>query len=134
MGYRLLVGFNILLSMVVQQHVVILEFSQEKPSASPLLFHLGDPSKSRKLRGTCSNRQFGLGVQNKAVQRLTEFWKENTWVIASTLFQQHKRRVYTWTPPGGQYQIQLDYICRPRWRSFIQSAKTRLGADCSSDH
>ena len=56
-------------------------------------------------------------------------------VIANTLFQQHKRRLYTWTSPDCQYQNQIDYIlCSQRWRSSIQSAKTRLGADCGSDH
>ena len=53
---------------------------------------------------------FGLGVQNEAVQRLTEFRQENTLVIANTLFQQYKRRLYTWTSPDGQYQNQFDYI------------------------
>ena len=58
-----------------------------------------------------------------------------TLVIANTLFQQHKRRLYTWTSPDGQHQNQLDYIfCSQRWISSIQSAKTRLGADCGSDH
>ena len=56
-------------------------------------------------------------------------------VKANTLFQQHKRRLYTWTSPDGQHQNQIDYIlCSQRWRSSIQSAKTRLGADCGSDH
>ena len=56
-------------------------------------------------------------------------------VIANTLFQQHKRRLYTWTSPDGQYQNQIDYIiCSQRCRSSIQSAKTRPGADCASDH
>ena len=56
-------------------------------------------------------------------------------VIANTLFQQHKRRLYTWTSPDGQYQKQIDYIlCSQRWRISIQSPKTRLGADCGSDH
>ena len=51
-----------------------------------------------------------------------------------TLFQQHKRRLYTWTSPDSQYQYQIDYIlCTQRWSS-TQSAKTRLGADCGSDH
>ena len=77
----------------------------------------------------------GLGVQNETGQRLTEFCQENTLVIANTLFQQHKRRLYTWTSPDGQYQNQFDYIlCSQRWRSSIQSAKTRLGADCASNH
>ena len=53
----------------------------------------------------------------------------------NTLFQQHKRRLYTWTSPDGQHQNQIDYIlCSQRWRSSIQSAKTRPGADCGSDH
>ena len=79
--------------------------------------------------------KFGFGVQNEAVQRLTEFCQENALVITNTLFQQHKRRLYTWTSPDGQHLNQIDYIlCSQRWRSSIQSAKTRLGADCGSDH
>ena len=55
--------------------------------------------------------------------------------MANTLFQQHKRRLYTWTSPDGQYRNQIDYIlCSQRWRSSIQPAKTRRGADCGSDH
>ena len=52
--------------------------------------------------------KFGLGVQNEAGQRLIEFCQENTLVIANTLFQQHKRRFYTWTSPDGQHQNQID--------------------------
>ena len=79
--------------------------------------------------------KFDLEVQNEAGQRLIEFCQENALVIANTLFQQHKRRLYTWTPPDGQHRNQLDYIlCSQRWRSSIQSAKTRSGADCGSDH
>ena len=78
---------------------------------------------------------FGLGMQNEAGQRLIEFSQENALVIANTLFQQHKRRLYTWTSPDGQYRNQIDYIlCRQRLRSSIQLAKTRLRADCGSDH
>ena len=58
---------------------------------------------------------------------IIEFCPKNTLVIANTLFQQHKRRLYTWISPDGQHQNQ-------RWTSSIQSAKTRLGADCGSDH
>ena len=79
--------------------------------------------------------KFGLGVQNKAGQRLTEFCQENALVRANTFFQQHKRRLYTWTSLDGQYQNQIDCIlCSQRWRNSIQSAKTRPGADCGSDH
>ena len=80
-------------------------------------------------------RKFGLGVQNETGQRLSEFCQENALVIANTLFQQHKRRLYTWTSPDGQHLNQIDYIlCSQRWRSSIQSAEMRLGADCGSDH
>ena len=78
--------------------------------------------------------KFGLRIRNEAGQRLIEFCQENALVIANTLFQQH-RRLYTWTSPDGQHQNQIDYIfCSQRWRSSIQPAKTRLGADCGSDH
>ena len=79
--------------------------------------------------------KFGLGVQNEAGQRLIEFGQENTLVIANTHFQQDKRRLYTWTSLDGQHQNQTDYIlCSRRWRSSIQSAKTRPGADYGTDH
>ena len=61
---------------------------------------------------------------------LTKFCQENAFVIANTLFQQHKKRLYTWTSPDDQYQYQTDHILwSQRWRSSIQSAKTRLGPD-----
>ena len=79
--------------------------------------------------------KFGLGVQNEAGQRLTEFCQENALVIANTLFQQNKRRLYTWTSLDGQYQNQTDYIlCSRRWTNYIQSEKTRPGVDCASGH
>ena len=53
---------------------------------------------SQELQG-----KFGFGVQNEIVQRLIEFCQENTLVIANTLFQQQKRRLYTWTSPDGQH-------------------------------
>ena len=68
--------------------------------------------------------KFGLGVQNEAGQRLIEFCQENTLVIANTLFQPYKRRLYTWISPDGQHQNQIDYIlCSQRWRSSIQQQK-----------
>ena len=54
--------------------------------------------------------KFGLGVQNEAGQRPVEFCQEYALVIANTLFQQQKRRLYTWTSPDGQHRNQLDYI------------------------
>ena len=88
---------------------------------------------SQELPGVTD--KFGLGVQKEAKQRLTEFCQENTLVITNTHFQQHKRRLYTWTSPDGQHWNQIAYIlCSQRWRSPMQPAKTRLRADCGSDH
>ena len=79
--------------------------------------------------------KFGLGVQNEAGQRLTGFCQENVLIIVNILFQQHKRQLYTWTSPDGQHRNKIAYIsCSQRWRSSIQSAKTRTGTDCDSDH
>ena len=64
-----------------------------------------------------------------------EFCQKNALVIANTLFQQHKRRLYTWKSQDCQHQNETDYIlCSQRWRSSIQSGKTRPGADCGSYH
>ena len=81
--------------------------------------------------------RFGLRIQNEAGQRLTGFCQETTLVIANTLFQQHKRRLYTRTSADDQHQNQIDYIlCSQRWRSSIQSAKKKqkTGANWGSDH
>ena len=50
-----------------------------------------------------------------------------------TPFPQHRRRLYTWTSSDGQHRNQIDVLCSQRWRSSIQSTKTRPGADCGSD-
>ena len=69
------------------------------------------------------------------MERQTELCEENALVIANTLFQQHKRRLYTWTSPDSQYVNQIDYIpCSLRQRSYIKSAQTRLEHGCASDH
>ena len=54
--------------------------------------------------------KFNLGVQNEVGQWLIKYSQENALVIAHTLFQQHKRRLYTWTSPDGQYRNQINYI------------------------
>ena len=99
-------------------------------------FHYKDWNAKVGSKETCGVAgKFGLGVQNEAGQRLIEFCQENTLVIANTLFQQHRRRLYTRTSPDGQHRNQIDYILSSqRWRSSIQSVKTRPGADCDSDH
>ena len=106
----------------------------ELTSKKDVLFITGDWDAkvgSQEIPGETG--KFGLGVQNEAGQTLIELCQENTLLITNTPFQQHKRRLYTWTSPDGQYQSNIDYIlCSQRWRSSIQSAKTRLGADCGS--
>ena len=70
--------------------------------------------------------KFGLGVRNEAGQSLREIYQENMLVIANTLLQQHKRRLYTWTSPDSQHQNQIDYIlCSQRWRSFYTVSKNK---------
>ena len=76
-----------------------------------MLFIIGDWNAkvgSQEIPGvTC---EFGLGVQNEAGQGLIEFCQKNALIIANTLFQQHKRRLYTWTSPDGHQRNQVDYI------------------------
>ena len=64
-----------------------------------------EPQVGQEIPGVTG--KFGLGVQNKVGQRLTEFCQENAEVMANTLFQQHKRRLYTWTSPEGQHRNQI---------------------------
>ena len=77
------------------------------------LFIIGDWNEkagSQEIPGVTG--KFGHGVQNEAEQRLTEFCQENTLVIANTLFQKHKRQLYTWTSPDGQGNgTPLQYSC-----------------------
>ena len=75
------------------------------------LFTLEDwvaKAESQEIPGVTGT--FALGIQNEAWQRLIEFCQENALIIANTLLQQHKRRLYIWTSPDGQYQSLTDYI------------------------
>ena len=89
------------------------------------LFIIGDWNEkvgSQETPGVTG--KFGLGIQKEAGQRLIEFCQKNALVIANTLFQKHKRRLYTWTSPDGQHQNQTDYIiCSQRWRSLYSQQK-----------
>ena len=99
-------------------------------------FHYrGLKCKSRKSRNTCSNRQIWPWNTEWSRAKTNRVLPRKCTVIANTLFQQQKTRLYTWTSPNGQHRNQIDYIlCSQRWRSSIQSTKTRPGADCGSDH
>ena len=90
--------------------------------------------KSSKSRDTWSNKQVWPWSTKWSRAKKNLLAREHTG-HSNTLSQQHKRRLYTWTSPDGQHQKQIDYIlCNQRCRSSIQSAKTRLGADCGSGH
>ena len=99
-------------------------------------FHYrGLECKSRKSKNTWSNRQIWPWNTEWSRAKANTVLQLNALVIANPLFQQHKRKLYMWTSPDGQHQNQIDYIlCSQRWRSSIQSAKTRPGAHCGSDH
>ena len=120
----------------VEQFYEDLQDLLELTPKKDVLFIIGDWNAKVKTQETPgATGKFGLGVWNEAGQRLIEFCQENTLVIANTLFQQYKRRLYTWTSPDGQHRNQMDYIlCSQKWGSSIQSAKTRLGADYGSDY
>ena len=83
----------------------------ELTSKNNVLFIIGDWNAkvgSQETPGVTG--KFGLGIWNEVGQRLIEFCQENALVLANTLFQQHKRRLYTWTSPDGQFPNQTDYI------------------------
>ena len=108
---------------------------EKTPTKRCPFYYRGLECKNRSQEIPGATGKFGLGIQNEAGQRIKEFFQENALVITNTLFQQHKRRCYTWTSPDGQFRNHIDCIlCSQRWRSTIQSAKTRPGADCGSDH
>ena len=88
-------------------------------------FHLrGLGCKSRQSRDTWIIRQVWPWRTKWSRAKANRVLKENTLVIVNTLFQQHKRRLYTWTSPDGQLRNQTDYIlCSQRWSSSIQSEK-----------
>ena len=104
----------------------LLELTPQKD----VLFIIGDWNAkvgSQETPGVTG--KFGLGIWNVAGQRLIELCQENALVIANTLFQQHKRRLYTWTSLDCQHQNQTDYIlCIQRWTCSIQSAKNKAGS------
>ena len=107
------------LRWMVEQFYEDLQSLLELTPKKDVLFIIGDWNEkvgSQETPGVTG--KFGLGVRNEAGQRLIEFFQKNALVIANTLFQQQKRRLYTWTSPDGQHQNQIDYIlCSQRWRS-----------------
>ena len=88
----------------VEQFFEDLQHLVELTPKKDVLFIIGDWNAKVGSQETLEETgKFGLGVWNEAGQRLIEFCQENALVIANTLFQQHKRRLYTWTSPDGQH-------------------------------
>ena len=89
-----------------------------------VLFIIGDCNAkvgSQETPGVTG--KFGLGIQNEA-----EFYQESTLVIANALFQQHKRRLYTWTSPDGQYQNDKLYFLQLKMKKLYRVNKNKTGS------
>ena len=101
--------------MVLEDLQDLLELTPQKD----VLFIIGDwNAKVGSQESPRVTVKFGLGIWNEAGQRLTEFYQEIALVIANTIFQQHKRRLYTWTSPeDGQHQNQLYTVNTNKTRS-----------------
>ena len=102
-----------------------------------VLFIIGDWNSkvgSQEISRVIGNRQdWSWGTKWSRAKANKVLPKEHT--DHKTLLQQHRRWLYTWTSHDDQYWNQIDYIlCSKRWRSSVQSAETRLGADCGSHH
>ena len=108
----------------------------DKVPGQDVLIHMGDwNAKVGEIFEAETTGRFGLGERNEAGTRLIDFCIENELVITSTLFEQPKRRLYTWTSPDRNNRKQIDFIlCRRRLRNCINSAKTLPGVDCGSDY
>ena len=95
-----------------------------------VLFIIGDWNVkvgSQEMPGVTG--KLGLGIQTEAGQRLIEFYQGNALVIANTLFQQHKRTLYTWTSPDGQHQIQIDFFFfQPKMEKLYTISKNKTGS------
>ena len=88
----------------VEQFYEDLQDFLEVTSKKDVLFIIGDwNAKGRSQETPRVTGKIGLGIWNEAGQRLIEFCQENALVITNTVFQQHKRRLYTWTSPDGQH-------------------------------
>ena len=125
--------------VAVEQFYENLQDYRELTPKKDVLFITGDWNAkigSQEIPGVTG--KFGLGVQNEAGQRLIKFYQANSLVIAviaKTLFQQHKK-----DSTHGHYQMVntevrlIILFAAKKWRSSIESAKTRPGADYGTDH
>ena len=134
--FNLLVFSHFLFTLLIKYRLQLLWLSHglREQKRCPF-YHRGLAYKIKRSRLPGVTGKFGLGVQNEAGQRLRVFYQKNTLIIENTLFQQHKRRLYTCISPDGQLWNQIDYIpCSWRWKSFIQLTQARTGTTCGSNH
>ena len=109
-------------------------FRTNTPKRCPFHYR-GLECKSRKSRNTWSNRQIYPWNTERSRAKANRVLPRECTGHSKHCLPTTQERLYTWTPPDGQHQNQTDYIlCSQRWRSSIQSAKTRPGADYGSDH
>ena len=101
------------------------ELLELTPKKDVLFHHRGLECKRRSQEIHRITGTFGLGVQYEAGHRLTEFCQENPLVIAKILFQQHKRRLYTWPSPDDQYWNQIDYSLQPKMKKLYTISKNK---------
>ena len=101
----------------------------ELTSKNDVLFIIGDWNAkvcSQEIPGETG--KLDLGIKNEGGQRLIEFCKENTLVIGNTLVQKHKRRLYTWTSPDGQYQNQIHIFFAAKMEKLYTVIKNNTGS------
>ena len=82
-----------------------------------------------------NGKRFAASALETEMREANEFAMGNNLKIVNTFFDQHPRRLFTWTSPSENYRNQLDYILVPnRWKTPVMNAKTLQGADCGSAH
>ena len=120
----------------IEKFYANLQSTIESTNNRDILIIMGDfYAKLGKGSATKLIGPYGLGERNERGDRLEDFAIENDLAVTNTLFQQHKRRLYTWTSPNGEHRNQIDYILiKQKWRTSVKVAKTLAGADCGSDH
>lgn len=125
---------------VVEEFYRTVETAVNKVPSKEVLLLMGD--FNAKIGSTLNDdhiRQvvgkFGLGERNNRGERLIQFCIENTFAITNSMYEHHKRRLYTWRSPDGRTKNQIDFILiKQRWKSSIKTSKTLPSADCGSDH
>lgn len=111
----------------------------EKVKKSDILIIMGDfnakVGKETAKEEKYIKGPYSIGQRNERGERLIQLCQEHNLIITNTIFQQHPRRLYTWTSPDGNTRNQIDFILtQQKWRSAITSTKTLPGADCDTDH